>query len=105
MLIAAAALATAGVEGCNQKPNPPVEWPPMPDATWDAKQWPAACDVPAVCTKLRALGCPEGQPTTAGAACETWIPRYVDAGMVDGACICAADSVAAVRGCHVPCRQ
>jgi hypothetical protein len=57
-----------------------------------------------ICGKLHDLGCSEGNPTEAATPCTTWIVPYVDAGMVNGACICAADSVAAVRSCHVKCR-
>lgn len=95
------AVVVACVDGCDQKVNPPVVWPPGSD--WGTSTWPASCDNAAVCSKLHDLGCPEAATSSSGATCETWIAPYAKIGAVNGACICSAADVATVRTCHVKC--
>ena len=53
----------------------------------------------AACERLRALGCPEGQPTPAGRACSDHL-RDLDALVpVPAACLAAAKSKDAARAC------
>jgi hypothetical protein len=74
------ALLLAGCSGCNSTPVPvtpepaPTPTAPVPPPVADAGPAADAARGDAcskACAHLRALGCPDGQPTAAGSSCET----------------------------------
>ena len=57
-----------------------------------------------VCSQLRKLGCPEGNPSPKGETCETLYTRIPDA--LDGRCVAAAETAATLRDdCNVRCGE
>ena len=53
------------------------------------------------CTNLRALGCPEGNPSPGGVPCETICANAQS--LIDLRCVSSAKSTAAVATCGVRC--
>ena len=96
----AALLGLIALAACNQPVNH-VTWPPGAD--WDAMPHgdPSECDQ--ACSSLERLGCPEAQPTPAGASCSAVCTA--NAGRLDTSCVVRAQTIEQVRTCRVRCKQ
>ncbi len=62
---------------------------------------PSVADCSTACAHLRALGCPDGQPTPAGTSCEAVCEDTVASGLVrlDVACLAQVPTCAAELRC------
>jgi len=74
----------------------------LPRCTPDAvTPWGASEDCAGACSTLRALGCPESQPTPAGQTCVQVCEGNAE--LLNVGCVVKAESVAGVRSCNVRC--
>jgi len=93
LMLAALAPTVAALVACGPSPMP---------AGYDPKQVTGSCAD--ACARLDSLGCPEARPTPGGHGCVEVCEATASLGQLLVGCVSRAQTVDAMRACHVGCR-